>query len=190
MTIQSPKTHPDLVVPVRNLSEARANATYEALMWALARPGEIRSLPGSDPFALAETLVDRECRVFACDASLSERIAATGAYLVPAAEADHAFLALDTPDGLAALRDVPTGSHLYPDEGATVFAPADIGSGRGLRLSGPGIEGAVEIWIGGIPDEVWVLRNARCLYPTGFELFLIDGDRVLGLPRSTTIEVL
>ena len=190
MTIQSPNPRPDLVVPVRNPAEAIANATYEALMWALARPGDIRQLQESDPFALAETLVDRECRVFACDARLAERIAATGACLTPAAEADHAFLALDTPVGLAALRDVPTGSHLYPDEGATVFASADIGNGRGLRLSGPGVEGAVEIWIGGIPDEVWAIRSARCLYPTGFELFLIDGNRVLGLPRSATIEVL
>ncbi|MBA4799652.1 MAG: phosphonate C-P lyase system protein PhnH [Rhizobiales bacterium] len=190
MVTESLNQRPDLVVPVRNAAEARANATYEALMWALARPGKIRQLPDGNPSALAETLVDRECRVFASDAGLAGEIAATGAHLAPAAEADHAFLALDTPAGLSALGDVPTGSHLYPDEGATVFASAEIGSGRCLRLSGPGIEDTEEIRVGGIPDEVWAIRNARCLYPTGFELFLIDGDQVLGLPRSTKIEVL
>lgn len=181
-------------VPDRNPGEVMANETYEALMWALARPGEVQPLPQGAPSgdfsAIAETLVDRECQVFACDPSLTEKIAATGAYIVPAAKADHAFLQLDTAIGLDALRAVPTGSHLYPDEGATVFARAQIGIGRRLRLSGPGIETSVEILIGGLPDEVWAIRNARCLYPMGFELFLIDGDRVLGLPRSTMIEVL
>ncbi len=190
MTTLNLNNRPGSVVPVRNTSEARANATYEALMWALARPGKIRHLPDTDSFALAEALVDRECRVFASDARLAERTAATGACLTPAGEADHAFLALETPAGLAALRELPTGSPMYPDDGATVFASAEIGSGRGLRLSGPGVEGEVEIQIGGIPDEVWAIRSARCLYPTGFELFLIDGDRVIGLPRSTMIEVL
>ncbi|MGE6741823.1 phosphonate C-P lyase system protein PhnH [Allorhizobium pseudoryzae] len=190
MVTQSLNQRSAPVVPVRNAAEARANATYDALMWALARPGTIRQLPENDPFAVAEALVDRECRVFASDAGFAERIDATGACLASAAQADHAFLALDTPAGLAALSDVPTGSHLYPDEGATVFASATIGHGRGLRLSGPGIDGKVEIRIGGIPDEVWAIRSDRCLYPTGFELFLIDGDQVLGLPRSTMIEVL
>lgn len=181
-------------VPERNPGEIMANETYEALMWALARPGDVQPLPQGAPSgdfgAIAETLLDRECRVFACDPDLAGRIAATGASIVPVSEADHAFLKLDTQMGLDALRRVPTGSHLYPDEGATVFACAQIGTGRCLRLSGPGIETSVEIRIGGLPDEVWAIRNARCLYPMGFELFLIDGGRVLGLPRSTIIEVL
>ncbi|MCM2474400.1 phosphonate C-P lyase system protein PhnH [Rhizobium sp. CG5] len=176
--------------PARNAAEVRANATYEALMWALARPGAIRSLPQTDIVAVVETLVDRECRVFAASADLLPAIAATGAELVSADEADHAFLSLDTAAGLSALAEVPVGSHLYPDDGATVFARAQIGQGRRLRLSGPGIEASVEIQVGGLPDEIWSIRAARCLYPTGFELFLIDGNRVLGLPRSTTIEVL
>lgn len=189
MTTQTAKPRASSV-PSRSPSEALANATYDALMWALARPGEIQALPCCDFAVLAETLVDRECQVFACDAALAARIAVTGAYLAETDQADHAFLALDTPAGVAALGQLPTGSHLYPDEGATVFASAAIGTGRLLRLSGPGIETTVDIRIGGLCDEVWAIRRARCLYPTGFELFLIDGDKVLGLPRSTIIEVL
>ena len=179
-----------ITAPARHSDEIIANATYEALMWALARPGAVQHLPKAGFGAIIDTLVDRECRVFASDAGLTGRIAATGATLAHAAVADHAFLVLDTPAGMAALREVPVGSNLYPDEGATVFASAELGNGRRLRLSGPGIETSMEIRIGGIPDEVWTIRSARCLYPTGFELFLIDGERVLGLPRSTTIEVL
>ncbi|SMC70728.1 phosphonate C-P lyase system protein PhnH [Rhizobium sp. RU36D] len=179
-----------LKAPIPNAAEILANRTYEALMWALARPGTVQTLPSDDLAAIAETLVDRECRVFAGESDLAARIAAMGAEIVAAAQADHALLALDTATGLAALREVPTGTHLYPDEGATVFAAAAIGTGQRLRLSGPGIETSCEIALGGLPEDVWSIRASRCLYPTGFELFLIDGNKVIGIPRSTTIEVL
>lgn len=159
-------------------------------MWALARPGTIRTLPELSLEGIAETLIDRECRVFSQDTALLPAIAATGATLGPAETADHAFLSLDGAAGLSVLSLLPVGSHAYPDEGATVFAAARLGEGRRLRLSGPGIETAIDVTVGGLPDDVWAIRAARCVYPTGFELFLIDGDRVLGLPRSTTIEVL
>lgn len=183
-------SHSPIAAPTRNASEIRSNATYEALMWALSRPGTVRTLPQPGMAVIAETLVDRECRVFAQDMELHPVIIATGAALAPAALADHAFLSLENAESLDALSRVPVGSHLYPDEGATVFAAARLGEGRVLRLSGPGIETPAEIAVGGLADEIWKIRAARCAYPTGFELFLIDGDRVLGLPRSTKIEVL
>jgi alpha-D-ribose 1-methylphosphonate 5-triphosphate synthase subunit PhnH len=179
-----------IAAPRRGAEEIRTNATYEVLMWALARPGTIRTLPEPGMEAIAETLIDRECRVFSQNAALLPAIAATGATLGPAETADHAFLSLDGAAGLSALSVVPAGSHAYTDEGATVFAAARLGEGRRLRLSGPGIETTVDVTVGGLPDEVWAIRAARCVYPTGFELFLIDGDRVLGLPRSATVEVL
>lgn len=182
--------HSPVPAPLRNAAEIRSNATYEALMWALARPGAIRTLPQAGMDAIMETLIDRECRVFSRDAALLLVIEATGAALGPVEVADHAFLSLDSAAGLSALSALPVGSQVYPDGGATVFAPAMLGQGRRLHLSGPGIETTVEISVGGLPDEVWTIRAARCLYPTGFELFLIDGDRVMGLPRSTKIEVL
>ena len=182
--------HSPIAAPQRNAFEIRTNATYDALMWALARPGTIHTLPEPGVELIAETLIDRECRVFSQDAALLPVIAATGATFGPADAADHAFLSLDGSAGLAALSVLPAGSLVYPDEGATVFANARLGEGHRLRLSGPGIETTLEIAVGGLPDDVWAIRAARCLYPTGFELFLIDGDRVLGLPRSTKIEVL
>jgi alpha-D-ribose 1-methylphosphonate 5-triphosphate synthase subunit PhnH len=67
---------------------------------------------------------------------------------------------------------------------------AFFGEGLKLRLTGPGIETALDIAIGGVDAALWPLRAARCRYPAGFDLFLIDGSRVMGLPRSTQIEVL
>jgi len=175
-------------VPVPDAFEARTNATFDALMWALSRPGTMQPLPAPGMAGVAEALLDRECRVFCDDPALAGRIASLGAARVALPLADHCFVALDVaPDRLA---QVATGSALYPDEGATVVAEARFGIGQRLRLTGPGIETAAEIALDGIAPGFWALRALLCRYPAGFDLFLICGARVIGLPRSTTIEVL
>ncbi|ODS51564.1 MAG: phosphonate C-P lyase system protein PhnH [Agrobacterium sp. SCN 61-19] len=179
-----------IAIPVPNDLERLHNATYDALMWALARPGTVQTLPQPGLEAIVETLVDRECRVFSSHKTLLPLIASTGAAITGPRDADHAFLDLEAEAGLRDLAVVPAGSHLYPDDGATVFSSARIGEGQRLRLSGPGIETYADIRIGGLKPDVWTLRAKRCIYPTGFELFFVDGDRVVGLPRSTTVEVL
>lgn len=177
-------------VPVPDDFETRTNATFEALMWALSRPGIVQQLPSPDMAGIAEALVDRECRVFCDDAVLADRVASFGAAAVPVALADHAFLLLAEPSGLERLRQVPVGSDLYPDSGATVVASAQFGAGQVLRLTGPGIETSIEIALGGLAEGIWRLRAERCRYPAGFDLFLICDCSVIGLPRSTQIEVL
>lgn len=175
-------------VPVPDAFETRTNATFEALMWALARPGSVQALPTPGMAGVAEALVDRECRVFCDDPALADRIASLGAARVALPLADHCFLALDS--GLIRLAEVAVGSALYPDDGATVVAEARFGTGQRLRLTGPGIETFAEIALDGISPIFWALRATLCRYPAGFDLFLICGTQVIGLPRSTTIEVL
>ncbi len=177
-------------VPVPDAFEARTNATFEALMWALSRPGTVQTLPAPGMKGLVEALVDRECKVFCDDADLSDFVAFTGAALMPAAAADHAFMGLDRAEGLKNLEQIPVGSALYPDDGATVVAFARFGEGQKLRLTGPGIEISVEITLGGLVPGLWALRAARSRYPAGFDMFFICGTSVIGLPRSTLIEVL
>ena len=178
------------LVPVPDAFEARTNATFEALMWALSRPGTVQTLPAPGMKGLVEALVDRECKVFCDDADLSDFVAFTGAALMPAAAADHAFMGLDRAEGLKNLEQIPVGSALYPDDGATVVAFARFGEGQKLRLTGPGIETSVEITLGGLVPGLWALRAARSRYPAGFDVFFICGTSVIGLPRSTLIEVL
>ena len=124
-------------VPVPDAFEARTNATFDALMWALSRPGTVQTLPAPGMTGLVEALADRECKVFCDDADLSDFVAFTGATLVPAAAADHAFLGLDRAEGLKNLEQIPVGSALYPDDGATVVAFARFGEGQRLRLCWP-----------------------------------------------------
>lgn len=173
-------------VPVPDAFETRTNATFEALMWALSRPGTLHPLPNPGMAGIAEALVDRECRVHTDDPALARIIASLGADLVPVSLADHCFTAQPTPDMWA---QVAVGSALYPDAGATVITTATHGTGQHLRLTGPGSETCTDICLSGLA-ELWPIRAARCRYPVGFDLFLICGAQVLGLPRSTHIEVL
>ncbi len=177
-------------VPVPDAFEARTNATFEALMWALSRPGGVQSLPEPGMEGIAEALLDRECRVFCDDPGLADRVASFGAALMPVPLADHCFVSLASNAALDRLAQVAVGSALYPDAGATVVTSARFGTGQRLRLTGPGIETFTDIALDGLAPGLWPLRATLCRYPAGFDLFLICGARVIGLPRSTTIEVL
>lgn len=178
-----------LTVAPPDALELRANATFEALMWALARPGRNRDMPEAGLAAIAESLVDLECTVFADDPALIGRIAATGALVTDdLSDADHVFLS--SLGGIEArLSTIRRGSALYPDDGATLVAGVRHGVGQTVRLAGPGVDGAVELALG-IPASFWAMRAMLCAYPEGFDMLLVDGRSVIGIPRSTQVEVL
>lgn len=174
--------------PIPSDFETRTNAMYEALMWALSRPGLVRRLPTAGPSAIVEALLDRECAVYCDDTELSQIASRTGAAIVAPEVADHLFLTQE-PDN-AVLTSLRQGSDMYPEDGATLILPAGFGTGFRLRLTGPGVDGALGICISGISSAFWAARTRIMRYPIGFEVFLLDGDQVMGLPRSTSIEVL
>lgn len=180
-----------MAAPVPSAEDLRDNAAFAALMAALARPGSLHDLPdtGVSPLAtLALSLVDLDCAVMTDDDALGRQIAATGARLVPASRADHAFLT-SSDTALATLAALPVGSALYPDRGATLVMPARLGEGAALRLSGPGIAGQTEARVGGLPAGFLDLRAVRCRYPEGVEVVFLDGRRLMALPRSTLVEL-
>lgn len=175
-----------LTVAAPDAAEVRCNTTFEALMWAMARPGEVRHMgePGLAP--VVEALIDRECAVHTDNAALSSMIAGTGAMLGTVEMADHLFLESIDIETLIAVR---CGSALYPDDGATIVTQVAHGNGSRLRLTGPGIDGSREVTVA-IPPAFWSLRAELCAYPEGFDMLLVDGPAVIGIPRSTHVEVL
>lgn len=183
-------SHTLITAPLRGEDEIRDNAAFEAILWALSRPGDVRHLPEPGPRTILLALIDRECRVHADDPVIAGLAVQTGATLAPLHEACHVFLQLNPGADAARLAALKTGSALYPDEGATVVTEARLGEGQRLRLSGPGIETTREIAVAGLPQGFFALRNDLCRYPLGFDLFIADGSKVMGLPRSTRIEVL
>lgn len=170
--------------------DMRTNATFDALMWALARPGRVQPLPFPGLLALAESLLDRECSFYCSNEALKADIARTGANAVALDEAEYVFASVGNQADLFALSTMLSGNLLYPDASATIFAEAQIGSGTGLRLTGPGINGALDIAIGGVHPDFWTLRAEIIRYPLGWDIYLADGASLIGIPRSTKIEVL
>lgn len=166
--------------------EARTNATYEALMWALSRPGLPKDLPAADQAGIIETLIDRECAVYCDDPEMADLAARSGAAMVAPDKADHLFLS-QPPAQVTGLRQ---GTDMYPEEGATLVIPVSLGSGDTLRLTGPGVDGAVTVRLADIPQSFWAERQRVMRYPMGFEVFLLDGAKVIGIPRTTVVEVL
>lgn len=174
--------------PLPSQTEQRANAAFDAVLWALSRPGLTRILPAPSEAAIIEALLDRECQVHTADVTLMPALMQTGAHIVDLPQADHVFLG-DMPD-IAAVPQLRIGSDLYPDDGATVIVRAQFGQGQALRLTGPGVNGHVDVRIAGLPAALWDARARAMRYPMGFDILLIDGAQVMGLPRSTKIEVL
>lgn len=173
--------------PLPSVLETRCNAAFKAVMWALSRPGVVRDLPEPGMGQILEALIDRECAVHCADPMLADMAARRGAIAVAIEEADHVFVADIMEDLPGRLR---RGSDLYPEDGATLIAPAILGHGSRLRLSGPGVNGDLVIAVGGILAGFWQCRTRETRYPTGFEILLIDGVRLLGVPRTTMVEVL
>lgn len=174
-------------IPVQDAEEAIANQCFEALLWATSRPGQIRTLPQEGMGQIVAALLDRECAVYAREEALAEEIARTGAELVALEKADHAFVGKAENAGF--LAQLQCGSDLYPDDGATLIVEATFGQGPMLRFKGPGVEGALDVQINGLPDGFWQQREKLIRYPMGFEILLVDGDRVIGVPRSTKVEI-
>ena len=79
---------------------------------------------------------------------------------------------------------------VFTDAGATVIVRCRIGEGADVCLSGPGVDGTLTVQIAGLPGGFWAARATRLRYPTGFDLFLVDGQTVLGIPRSTEVKEL
>jgi alpha-D-ribose 1-methylphosphonate 5-triphosphate synthase subunit PhnH len=173
-------------------SEARNHATFQALMWALSHPGRAQILPGDASRALvhiAAALLDLETSCFSPDPSLAREIGRTGARALPPSQAAYQFFPELRAADLDLLRHAPAGTYVAPDEAATLVLGCELGRGRRLRLRGPGIQREAELQVGGLPEPFWELRAAAIRYPLGWDVLLVSGGRVIGLPRTTVVEV-
>lgn len=84
----------------------------------------------------------------------------------------------------------PLGTLESPELGATVvLRVGSLGEGSPLALSGPGIDGATRLAVGGL-DPAWLARRAvwNAAFPMGIDVILVDGTRLAVLPRTTRIE--
>lgn len=180
-----------MAVPAMSPSEVRQHAAFTAMMWALSYPGRPQRLPagGLDALALiGETLVDLETGYYTPDPALAASLAHTGGRALPPDRAPYQLYPRLTDTDLATIAAAPAGTYLDPDLGATLVVGCTLGEGATLTLVGPGIARALTLRVGGIPAGLWRLRS-QLRYPLGWDLLLVADDQVLGLPRTTAVEV-
>lgn len=177
-------------VPQRSSGEVATHATFSTLLWGLSYPGRLQTSEHASLAAIGSSLLDLETSFFTPDAALHGALAQTGARAKEPSAADYLFYPSLTDADLEALKAAKRGELLYPDRAATFILSATFGTGTALRLQGPGLAAPLSVQVAGVPVAFWTLRNRTRNYPLGWDVFLSDGTQLLGLPRSTDMEVI
>jgi alpha-D-ribose 1-methylphosphonate 5-triphosphate synthase subunit PhnH len=182
---------------------------FRTLLDVLARPGTIGAVgnvlpalngsaahrPAADRAALAAllTLCDFSTPVWLAqaDAPLAAALRFhTGAPLVDTPQR-AAFAYLHDAAAMPALEYFALGDPESPEESATLLIRvASLTSGTPLTLRGPGIETTQRIAIDGVPERFWHERAELApLFPCGIDCYFVCGDALMGLPRTTQVEL-
>ena len=191
----SPARPPDSVLVTQ--------ATFRAVLDAMASPGSVRSLDtmigAPPPFAnaaaaVALTLCDHDTPVW-LDAALRESDAVCawlrlhcGCRLVSEPR-EAAFCFVSAPRDLPAIEAFSLGTPDYPDRSATIVIQLEsLRAGRPLALSGPGIRDTQVLHATGLPDDMPArLAGNRALFPRGVDFILVSGGEIAALPRSVRL---
>lgn len=183
-------------------------AVFRTLLDALARPGTIgvieTPLPAADAsaapthagvavFAALLALADYATPVWLAqpDAALAAALRFhAGAPLVPEPR-EAAFVYVHDAAVLPPLETFASGTPESPEQSATVFVRVDaLTGGAPLTLRGPGIESTRSIAPVGLPERFWRERATLAShFPCGIDFYLVCGDRLMGLPRTTLVEM-
>lgn len=189
-------------LPQSTVTETAARETFHTLLEALSNPGRICTLSGplfttqQSCLQIGLTLLDLETSFYTPDPPLRQALQRSGARFLTASSAAYLFFSdveafepLMLRQTLDIIGRAGTGSITDPDESATLIVACQIGYGLTLHLHGPGIQTENELQVDGLPAPFWQLRTAMIAYPLGVDLFLVDGNQVVGLPRTTVVEV-
>lgn len=187
------------IAPLRaDLEPADAQRVFRAVLAALSRPGTVHAMPQRPlrtvPAALLPilALADLETGVSVLGPKSGWLAMVGRVTLAPAVPLAQARLVAAL-DGLRAeqLLSVHRGSAEAPEEGAlvSVAVPGVRPPGRAVRLSGPGVDGCLEV--GPVLNPKLVVTRAEAVadFPAGVDLLFVAPDgRLIAIPRSTRIE--
>ncbi|GAA5157379.1 phosphonate C-P lyase system protein PhnH [Viridibacterium curvum] len=181
-----------------------AQAAFRCVLDALSQPGRVRVMPAAitPPAGLSVAraamllaLADYDTPVWLAPAL---RDGAAGHYLrfhcgcpLTAGLSDAHFVVLD---GLAALPDLDTlrlGDPAYPDRSATLLIEvSELAEGGPITLRGPGIESTRSISVAGWTAQTTAfVQQNRAGFPLGVDIVFSCGDRIMGLPRTSIVEI-
>jgi alpha-D-ribose 1-methylphosphonate 5-triphosphate synthase subunit PhnH len=177
---------------------ADAQATFRAVLDAMARPGHVHrageNLQPPSPLdrataAVLLTLADNDTPLW-----LDPAAAAASDWLAfhcgTSIVSDPAYASFVVTLSLPDLAVLPAGSHEAPESSATLILQVRaLGNGTRWRLAGPGLREPTLLAIDGLPrDFARIWRDNHALFPRGVDIVLCAGDQLSALPRSVTVE--
>lgn len=184
-----------LIDPVHESQQA-----FRAVLDALARPGQVRSIGAALPQVslggamarLLLSLCDEETPVRwqTTDAALPQWLRFhTGAPVAEPSAAAGFAVVTDLAQPLA-LADFAQGSAASPEFSSTVLIELPhLESGPLMVWSGPGIASTTLVGLQGLPLDFWPQWQANHAgFPQGVDIIFTCGENALGLPRSTRVQ--
>lgn len=184
-----------------------SQGVFRALLEALSRPGKIVSidavLPGLEQqehtyvplaaYAALLALADYSTPVLLQyeHRALSDALRFhTGAPVtVDCAQAVFAYL--HDAGSMPSLDTFSIGEPETPENAAMLFIRVDsLVDGEPMTWRGPGIHGIETVHIAGVPASFWHERALLASqFPCGIDCYFVQGGSVIGLPRTTRVEV-
>ena len=181
-----------------------AQATFRALMDAIAQPGSLRQVtyPAVAPSpimrgtaAIALALFDQDTPVWLDSAMALSNVTEwirfqTGATVTAESSAASFAVIADTRDW-PALDRFSFGSNDYPDRATTLIVQvANLRDGDAIALRGPGIDGSTTLrMLGGSADLMARLSINQALFPRGIDVVFVADDVIAAIPRTTRLTV-
>lgn len=178
-----------------------SQATFRAVMDAMARPGRIQSVvapvKGPPPLmpagaALVLTLCDQDTPVWLDTAMASSDVARwlvfhTSAPIVRD-PSQATFALIGDVAGLTAFESFVQGSADYPDRSTTLIIQVEtLTAGPKFTLRGPGIDGTATLNASLTPRIIAALDKNHALFPRGVDCVLVADDAIVALPRTTRL---
>lgn len=198
------------LVPGFNDTVHDAQRVFRALLDALSRPGSIvavdAALPGNHAmrdalagrvplaaFASLLALTDFSTPVFIEreDNVLGDALRFHASAPLTRDRRAAAFAYIDDACSMPSLDAFSHGEPEAPEDAATLFirVPSLI-EGEPLVWRGPGIAESRTVAIAGLQRGFWQQRAALgTLFPCGIDCYFVAGSALVGLPRTTQVEV-
>lgn len=178
-----------------------AQRAFRAVLDAMAHPGRVVTLPplpappplGPASAAVCLALLDLDTPLWLDAAAATADVVA---YLrfhcgVPVVGSPGAarFAVVADAAAMPRLDAFDAGSDERPDLSATVVIQVPgLAGDRGVRLTGPGIEGEARLEVRGAPGLWPALRANAQRFPRGVDTVLCAGARLAAVPRTTRVE--